>query len=129
MATCDWGMRADAYRIGVSRDPNQVIARDRQSSRRSLDCRVAWAVAAEFSALGGAGMGGVTRRSEFADYHAMGGGVAIMLSVSISLLKIGKQHLLEQVFDLIACRINNTGTSCPESITFVKSGMEVLRWN
>jgi hypothetical protein len=37
----------------------------------------------EFSALGGAEMGGISGQSEFADYRFIGSGVAIMPSVSV----------------------------------------------
>ena len=50
-------------------------------------------------------MGGVSGQSEFADYHATGGGVAIVPSVSFVI------------------------SLCPRSATVSKNGIKELKWS
>src|SRR6201996_1175513 len=76
----------------------QVTETSNKSSRKSLVRCAASGTAAEFSASRGAGMGGVSGRSEFADYRAIGKGVAITPSVSVVISAIRTKHVALSMF-------------------------------
>ncbi len=75
-------------------------------------------------------MGGISGQSEFTDYHATGGWVAAMPSVSAVSPGKNKPRYLEYVHPWSILRwINRTGTSRLRNMTLTESGIEELRWN
>ena len=74
-------------------------------------------------------MGGVSRRTEFADYQAMGIGAAIMPSVSVAIpAKNEARNLVEHVFDTIEKRIDDNGIPASGNL-IIKSGIKELKWS
>lgn len=73
-------------------------------------------------------MGGVSRRTEFADYRTMGIGVAIVPSVSVVIPAKNAACKLKHVFGTIETRIDYNGASASKSV-IIKSGIKEPKWS
>lgn len=74
-------------------------------------------------------MGEVFRQGGFADYRAIGMGVAIMPSVSAVIPAINKARNLEHFFSTIETRIDDNRASVSRNLIIIKSGIKELTWS